>query len=114
MSWWGGRCARCDEYLTLLFTSWYCPCEDDGSPTIGFAMISKLVYEDLDEEGEIPQGLTLHIFEEKSVAKEFAAAFLGFVVVQVDLSSELFVLWSTKEKLWVHEACSNLPCKVIL
>jgi hypothetical protein len=108
-----GQCTRCGQPKKLLFTSWYCPCEEDAFKLIGWGIVDTLVHKYLDDPNALPVAFCLHLFRDKEVAKEFADAFLGFTLLRVDLTHEPAVFWSTKEKLWVHEARSILPCEVV-
>lgn len=113
MSDWGDYCTRCGQKMRLLFSSWYCTCEDLACALVGYGIVDTTTYENLPTEDQLPKTFCLHLFKDRTVAKEFNDAFLGFTLLQVDLSFEKHIFWSTKEKLWIHEATRILPCKVL-
>ena len=113
MSDWGGDCKRCGQKMKLLWSSWYCTCEDITCGLVGYGVVDATIYNEIEIEGQLPKSFSLYLFKDMETAKIFSDAFLGFTLLRVDLSFEKDIYWSTEEKLWIHEASRILPCKVI-
>ena len=108
----GGFCGRCGAKLKLLFSSWYCDCDQDDS-VHGYALLVEENYLKFADPTKVPVGTVVYLFNSLDIGKEFAAAFLGFILLRVDLTHEYVVTYSSTDSIYAHDVSSELPCEVV-
>lgn len=106
------KCATCGAELKLLFTSWYCP-EEDCSPRNGWCILTSGLYSYIKGTSVLPKGTEVYLFRDQAIAEEISRTFLGFVLLEVDLTHEPDIVWSTLDEFEHHIVSGDLPVKMI-
>jgi hypothetical protein len=109
----GGKCPLCNQDMKLLFTSWFCDCANPNTqPLLGYCLVSQSLLSQLDG-NVVPAGTTLYLFRNRDDADTFVQTYLSLEIIEINLTLEPHIVWSSLDEFTGHIASRSLPYKLV-